>query len=134
VESVPLPPSVLAELPPPERWRWHSTLSRGSQVARVVRGEAGGCSLYMVRMQAGARFPRHEHRGGEEGLIVAGGAWDRGRFLEVGDWSSAPAGSKHQPIADPKEGCWVLVREECEEVRLTGWRGLVQRAAALWSH
>jgi putative transcriptional regulator len=135
VGGLPLPPALLAELPPPERWHWRSLLSEGSRVARLLQDEAVGCSLYLVHLPAGARFPRHSHRGGgEDTLVVAGGAWDRGRFLEAGDWSSSPVGSKHELTADPKEGCWALAREECEDVRLTGWRGVLQRAASLWSH
>ncbi len=134
VEGLPLPPALLAELPPPEHWRWHSLLSEGSRVSRLLRDESGGCALYLVHLPAGARFPRHAHRGGEETLVVAGGAWDRGRFLEAGDWSSAPAGSTHELTADPKEGCWALAREECEDIRLSGWRGVLQRAASLLPH
>lgn len=133
VEGVPLPPSVLVELPPPERWRWHSVPGSGSRTARLMRDRPGGCGLFLVHMAAGARFPRHTHHGGEESLVLAGGVWDRGRFLETGDWSSASAGSKHELITNPEEGCWALVREECEDVRLSGWRGVLQRAASLLS-
>ncbi len=105
-------------------------------MARLLRDEPGGCALFLVHLEAGARFPRHSHRGGEDTLVVAGGAWERGRLLDEGDWSSAPAGSTHALTADAKEGCWALVREECEEcedVRLSGWRGVLRRAASLLS-
>jgi putative transcriptional regulator len=134
VEGVPLPPSVLAELPPPESWRWHAVPRSGSRTARLVRDAPGGCGLFLVHMAAGARFPRHAHLGAEEGMVLAGGVWDRGRFLGAGDWSIAPAGSKHELLADPVEGGWALVREECEHVRFSGWRGVLQRAASLLPH
>ncbi|PTL84547.1 cupin domain-containing protein [Vitiosangium sp. GDMCC 1.1324] len=134
VAGLPLPPSLLAELPPPERWCWHSALSRGHRMVRLLRDEPGRSELYLVHMEAGARFPRHAHRGVEEALVLAGGVWDRGRFLEQGDWRSAPAGSRHELTADPVEGCWTLVREEHGSVRFSGWRGMVQRAASLLPH
>jgi putative transcriptional regulator len=106
----------------------------GSRTARLVRNSPGGCGLFLVHIPPGGRFPSHSHQGEEEGMVLAGGVWDRGRFLEEGDWASAPTGSKHELIADPKEGCWALIREECEDVRLSGWRGVLQRAASLLSH
>lgn len=131
VEGLPLPPSVLAELRPPEQWRWHTVPGSGSQTARLVRDVPGGCGLFLVRMAPGARFPRHAHVAGEEGMVLTGGVWDRGCYLEAGEWCSAPAGSRHELIADPVEGCQALVREECEHVRFSGWRGVLQRAASL---
>lgn len=134
VEGVPLPASVLAELPPAEAWHWHPVPGSGSRTARLVREAPGGCGLFLVQMKPGARFPRHAHPGGEEGMVLAGGVWDQGRFLEAGDWDSAPAGSSHELRADEREGCWALIREECEDVTLTGWRGVLQRAASLLPH
>ncbi|MGZ3459995.1 MAG: cupin domain-containing protein [Archangium sp.] len=134
VAGLPLPPALLAELPPPARWHWRSVLSGGTRVARLLRDEVDGSLLYVMHMPPGARFPRHLHQGDEESLVVAGGVWDRGRFLEAGDWSSAPVGSAHETLADPKEGCWALAREERRDVRLSGWRGVLQRATSLWAH
>ncbi|QRN96618.1 cupin domain-containing protein [Archangium violaceum] len=134
VEGLPLPPGLLAELPPPERWHWHPVPGGGCRMARLVKDVSGGSGLYLIQMNPGARFPRHAHLGVEEGLVVAGGAWDRGRFLEEGDWGSAPAGSRHEVIADAKEGCWTLVREERDAVRLSGWWGVLQRTASLLRH
>lgn len=134
VAGVPLPASVLAELRPPEQWRWHTVPGSRSRTARLVSEASSGCGLFLVHIDAGGRFPRHAHEGGEEGLVVAGGVWDRGRYLEAGDWNSAPAGSRHELRADPVEGCWALVREECAHVRFSGWRGVLQRAASLLPH
>ncbi|WP_257459999.1 cupin domain-containing protein [Archangium lipolyticum] len=134
VEGLPLPPVLLAELPPPERWHWHRVPGGGCRIALLRRDGPGRSGLFLVHMNPGARFPRHEHQKEEEGMVVAGGAWDRGRFLEEGDWGSAPAGSRHEVIADPKEGCWTLVRQEHEGMRLSGWRGVLQSAMSFLRH
>jgi len=133
MRGLPLPTSLLAELPPPAHWRWHSLLSEGSRVTCLTRDGQGRSALFLVHLRAGARFPMHSHQGHEDTLVVAGGVWDAGRFLEAGDWNSAPAGSRHMLSADSTEGCWALARED-DEVRLSGWRGVLQRAASLRSH
>jgi len=126
-EELPLPAALLAELPPPERWHWRSLLSGGCRVAEVMHDARDGSSLYVVHLPPGSRFPRHAHRGGEEGLVVSGRALEGARHLEVGDWTRSPPGSEHALVADPREGCWALTRVEREGVRLAGWRGLLQR-------
>jgi len=53
--------------------------------------------------------------------------------LEAGDFRASEAGSHHAPQADPVEGCWFLARVEGGDVRLRGWRGLLQRALEAWA-
>lgn len=128
--GLPLPRSLLAELPPPTLWHWQSLLSEGSRMARLLREESRGSTLYVVHLAPGAHFPRHLHQGAEDTLVVAGAAWDGETYLRAGDWNSAAAGSRHTLTAAPGEGCWALAREE-GDVRLSGWRGALQWAARL---
>lgn len=126
-QELPLPTPVLAELPPPASWPWRSLLSGGCRVARVMWDARDGSSLYVVHLPPGARLPRHTHRGEEEALVVSGSATEGARHLEAGDWTVSPRGSEHALVGDPQEGCWALTRVEREGIRLSGWRGLLQR-------
>jgi putative transcriptional regulator len=133
-EALPLPTALLAELPPPESWRWQSLMSGGCRVAQVMRDARDGSSLYLVHLPPGSRFPRHAHRGEEEGMVVSGRAIEGVRRLGVGDWSVYPPGSEHALVGDPQEGCWALTRVEREGVRMAGWRGLLQRVQSHLVH
>lgn len=132
--GLPLPAALLAELPPSRNWRWQSLLSNGSRVAHLIRDAHAGSSLHVVHLPPGSRFPRHAHHGTEEAMVVAGSAMEGTRHLEVGDWTVSPPGSEHALVADPKEECWALTRVEREGVRLSGWRGLLQRLSPSQVH
>lgn len=125
--EIPLPPGVLAELPSPKDWEWHGVLSKGGRFARLLEDRSGS-ALFMVDLPPGAVFPEHTHPGQEEFMILTGAARDGDVLLDVGDWRTLDAGSHHEPVADPKEGCWLISRVEGGDIRLHGWRGALQRA------
>ena len=85
-----------------------------------------GAILMVGHMGPGRGFPRHWHPGREDVLILAGGyADDRGTW-EAGAFGTYEPGSEHQPVTEPDEECWVLLRLE-RPVRFRGWRGWLQR-------
>ncbi len=58
----------------------------------------------LVRLAAGARFPRHRHLGLERVLVLAGGYRDEasGSLYLHGDWLEMPAGTSHAYTALPE--------------------------------
>lgn len=122
----PIPAFLRPHLPPEGERAWQGVLKSGVRLLEIAAGESRRVRLYLVHIAAGRAFPHHAHGGLEEAVILAGGAVDGGIRLEPGDWRSYPEGSVHQPAAFPDEDCWILARIE-EEVRLSGWRGVLQR-------
>src|SRR5207247_11477535 len=48
-------------------------LQQSGVVIKVLRSDkASGASTFLLRFDAGARFPRHDDPGGEEGFVVVG--------------------------------------------------------------
>jgi anti-sigma factor ChrR (cupin superfamily) len=80
------------------------------RVHRVGPAESGQVTS-LVRYEAGATFPAHDHPGGEEILVLEGMFSD-----EHGDWPAGtyllnPEGFRHAPFS--REGCllWVKLRQ-----------------------
>ncbi|WNG34875.1 hypothetical protein F0U61_15370 [Archangium violaceum] len=126
VAGIPLPAALLADLPPPRSWRWRTTFSGGCRVARLLRDESSGSSLFLVHLPPDGRFPFHVHLGDEDSLVLTGGVRLGGRLLEAGDWDHTSPGVEHEARADAHEGCWTLSRLEGRGLRLAGWRGMLQ--------
>jgi putative transcriptional regulator len=80
-------------------------------------------------MPGGKVFPRHEHRGFEHAVVLAGGYEDeRGSFV-AGDYAIYEPGSEHGPHTLDGDDCWILFRLG-GPVRFHGWRGAIQRIFA----
>ncbi|MEM7082289.1 MAG: cupin domain-containing protein [Pseudomonadota bacterium] len=62
----------------------------------------------LVRWQAGTRFHRHRHQGGEEILVLEGTFQDEHGDYPAGTWLRSPHGSEHRPRSD--EGCLIYVK------------------------
>ncbi|HJZ87065.1 MAG TPA: cupin domain-containing protein [Polyangia bacterium] len=73
-----------------------SELSRVLGGPRLAQAEAG-----FVRLDPGARFPHHLHRGQEVALLLQGqlSDADTGEIFGAGDWVLRPAGSAHSVVA-----------------------------------
>lgn len=74
----------------------------------LVGPPEGGQVTSVVRYEAGAKFPRHEHPGGEEILVLDGVFSD-----EYGDWAAGtyllnPEGFSHSPFSE--QGCTLFVK------------------------
>lgn len=65
----------------------------------LFRNHEGGGRSSAVRMQAGARFPRHRHQAPEEVLVIEGHVRIDGLDLAPGDWLYAEAGTEHDVVA-----------------------------------
>jgi quercetin dioxygenase-like cupin family protein len=71
------------------------------------RDPATGGSTSIVRFEAGARFPAHNHPGGEEVLVLEGEVQIGGDRLGTGDYLYTPPGGKH--ALSTEGGCVILV-------------------------
>jgi anti-sigma factor ChrR (cupin superfamily) len=72
---------------------------RGGEVARATS---------IVRYDAGSRFERHSHGGGEEILVLEGTFSDEHGVYPAGSYLRNPPGSSHAPFSE--EGCTLLVK------------------------
>ncbi|MCU0754334.1 MAG: cupin domain-containing protein [Xanthomonadales bacterium] len=86
--------------PSPVPGVWRKPLAR----ADAERGHATS----VVRYDAGARFRRHEHPGGEEILVLEGVFSDEQGDYGPGSYLRNPPGSGHAPYS--KDGCTLLVK------------------------
>lgn len=110
---------------------WQPSPSGGVLRKPLAREEAErGHASSVVRYQAGARFPRHEHPLGEEILVLDGTFSDETGDYGPGSYIRNPPGSGHAPFSEP--GCTLFVKlhqmspEDRASVRVdtraTAWR------------
>ncbi|TLS74859.1 cupin [Mariprofundus erugo] len=67
-----------------------------------------GRATSLVRYEAGAVFPEHEHPLGEEIFVLDGVFSDESGDYPAGTYLRHPAGSRHAPFS--KEGCTIFVK------------------------
>jgi|SRR5918992_1209281 anti-sigma factor ChrR (cupin superfamily) len=77
--------------------RWRYLPARGARYATLLRDPCTGSFLHV----------------------------GHGTF-EAGTFASYAAGTKHRPLTEPDEECWILFRLEKPNL-FTGWRGWLQR-------
>ncbi|MEX3008598.1 cupin domain-containing protein [Hoeflea sp. TYP-13] len=70
--------------------------------------EAPNENVALVRWEAGTRFNRHRHWGGEEILVLEGTFQDEHGDYSKGSWLRSPHLSEHTPYSD--EGCLIYVK------------------------
>src|SRR5688572_14595556 len=94
-------------------------VSPGVELAVLRQHDGGGGGLtFLVRMEKGARAPRHDHPGGEETFVLAGALRIVARrsaahldepdlpdlLLRAGEHGWVPPGERHEGIAEGEEG------------------------------
>jgi anti-sigma factor ChrR (cupin superfamily) len=62
----------------------------------------------LSRYAPGARFPQHDHPGGEEVLVLEGNLIDEHGTYGPGSWHRSPPGSEHAPWSET--GCLLFVK------------------------
>jgi quercetin dioxygenase-like cupin family protein len=77
---------------------------------------SGRASSFLLRFEAGAKYPYHHHPAGEELFVVAGTCLIEGVTLAAGDYLYTPPGSKHSVRTDT--GCTLLFQVPEEVVIL----------------
>ncbi len=95
-----LPATASSWLPSPETGVHRHRLDRiGDEVARATS---------VVRYDAGARFARHAHGGGEEFLVLDGTFSDENGDYPAGTYMRNPPGTAHTPFS--RDGCTLFVK------------------------
>ena len=69
--------------------------------------KASGASTFLLRVDAGARVPLHDHPGSEEIFVIEGDLRVGGDQLQAGDYLYTPPDGKH--AASSEGGCVVLM-------------------------
>lgn len=64
--------------------------------------------ISLIRFDAGAAFPEHDHPAGEEIFLISGDLRDGERRLGPGSWVRYPPGSRHAPMSE--KGCVFYVK------------------------
>jgi anti-sigma factor ChrR (cupin superfamily) len=93
-------PCAASWVPSPEPGVQRHRLDRvGGEVARATS---------LVRYDAGSRFARHVHGGGEEFLVLEGNFSDEQGDYPVGTYKRNPPGTAHTPFS--RQGCTLFVK------------------------
>lgn len=117
----------------PARYDWVPSPQGG--VERVMLDRLGGeraRATSFVRYAPGSSFPRHDHPGGEEVLVLSGTFCEDGAAYPAGWYLRNPPGSSHRPSSPGGAvifvKLWQMAPTETEPVRID------TRDPANWSH
>jgi quercetin dioxygenase-like cupin family protein len=102
--------ALLAKVDAPEDAGWRCAPFAGVRYLDFTPGPgAGAREAGLVRLPAGAAFPRHQHLGRERACVLEGTVQVAGRRFHPGDVVEAPAGSSHEFSAGPARDLVILV-------------------------
>jgi anti-sigma factor ChrR (cupin superfamily) len=88
---------------------WLPSPAHGVERRMLFRiGEEKARATSIVRYAAGSRFARHEHRGGEEFLVLEGTFQDESGDFPTGTYVRNPPGTGHAPGSEA--GCTIFVK------------------------
>src|SRR5260370_18205495 len=83
-----------------ESQKWRATPYAGIELCLLRQNEEKGGAL-LLKLAAGARFPLHDHPGGEEVYVVEGAVTIGGRKLAAGDHLWTQPGRPPPPPPPP---------------------------------
>ncbi len=87
---------------------WEKTEAPGVQVRPLNVDEVRRYVTMLVRMEAGASYPRHVHAGAEECYVLEGDLRVGNEVLHAGDYQCAHGGSEHA-VQSTEKGCLLLI-------------------------
>lgn len=88
---------------------WDDSPARGVTRKKLERQAAeSGRATSIVRYAPGSSFPRHEHTGGEEILVLDGVFSDESGDYPAGSYFRNPIGTGHSPYS--QSGCTLFVK------------------------
>lgn len=89
--------------------QWIASPQAGVERVMLDRvGDERARATSIVRYAAGARFPHHQHPGGEEILVLSGTFSDEDGHYPAGWYLRNPPGSGHRPFSE--EGAVIFVK------------------------
>jgi quercetin dioxygenase-like cupin family protein len=88
--------------------QWEDTGINGISVKRLLVDPANDSVTMLVRMPAGASYPRHRHAGAEQCYVLEGDLHDGDATLHAGDYQCADAESIHG-VQYTEKGCLLLI-------------------------
>jgi len=83
---------------------WKATPHRGVQVKPLLIERETGLMTLLVKMEAGARLPDHEHVMIEQTYVLEGSLVCGEGECKAGEFVWRPAGSRHEAWAGPQGG------------------------------
>jgi quercetin dioxygenase-like cupin family protein len=86
---------------------WRALPTPGVSIKVLRSDKATGESTALLRFEPGARFPAHDHPGGEHVFVLEGDLQVGRDRLEAGDYLFTPPHGKH--AASSEGGCVFLV-------------------------
>ncbi|WP_111415534.1 cupin domain-containing protein [Billgrantia lactosivorans] len=93
----------------PDQYQWVTSPQGGVERVMLDRlGEEKARATSIVRYAPGSFFPRHEHPGGEEILVLSGTFSDASGDYPSGWYLRNPPGSSHEPFS--REGATLFVK------------------------
>ena len=93
----------------PDQYAWVPSPMAGVERVMLDRvGEEKARATSLVRYAPDSHFPRHQHPGGEEILVLTGTFSDEHGDCPAGWYLRNPPGSSHQPFSTP--GATILVK------------------------
>lgn len=88
--------------------RWTLTSQDGIEICVLRSEDVGDGGSCLLRLQAHARFPMHDHPGGEELLVLSGELEIGGVVLSEGDYLWTPPGTAHALLARKESVVFVM--------------------------
>lgn len=82
-------------------------MAPGVSMKTLRSDQASGAATLLVKLDAGASFPEHNHPGGEEVFVLEGDIQLDQHRLGTGDYLYTPPGEKHAVWS--QKGCTVFV-------------------------
>ena len=99
---------------------WRTTRYPGIRVHFYAADEATGRVLALIRMEPGCGYPRHQHRGPEQLVVLQRGYPDEQGTHPAGEFRRYEDGSTHSPVATVGAVPCVLLALAHEGVQLLG--------------
>jgi quercetin dioxygenase-like cupin family protein len=79
--------------------KWKATTYEGVQMCGLRQNESGGGAV-LLKISEGARFPTHDHPGGEEVYVIYGRATIGDVTVNQGDYLWTPPSNTHDLKAE----------------------------------
>lgn len=100
--------------------KW-TQLAKGVFVKTLFVNRENDTITWLVKLEPGARFPRHRHTGVEESVIILGDCHVNGQTLAPGDYRRALAGTTDSEITTITGTTYLVIAPRKVEILEPGW-------------